>query len=333
MIVARLHSIEGSLLKTLTRQVQRKTNNREVKVALYQRVLIYFSRHWQDIKKASQEIYRHFFQSIFIAVTLGIALLLPLLLYVVLINLHPFSTVLDDEFVIDLYLHEHVTLSAAEALQQKIILQDEILAVDIVNKTEAAELFSAATGLGAIVEDLQENPFPILVKVYLNRDKPELEKVHTLLSSLALVEYISYDEQLQQKVYLGYILIEKIFYILVVLMGLAIILIISGLISAKVIAKKAEIEVSQLVGATNAFIYRPFLYLAVLFGLLGGLVTLFCFAIIWLLLAPTLKPLQLLIASSHHLVLPSASDYLLLLVFPMLLGVISAFFAVNKRLI
>ena len=120
--------------------------------------------------------------------------------------------------------------------------------------------------------------------------------------------------------------------ILAVLLSFALVAVTFNTIRLQILTRRDEIEVSKLIGATNAFIRRPFLYFGLLQGLLGGVAAWLIIITTLHLLNGSLAGLVQLYASSFTLHPPSAGNTLALLGFSAYLGWLGAWLSVAQHL-
>jgi cell division transport system permease protein len=125
---------------------------------------------------------------------------------------------------------------------------------------------------------------------------------------------------------------KKAVFVLVVLLGFALITVIGNTIRLQIMTQREEIEVSKLIGATNPFIRRPFLYAGVLYGLGGGLAALIILTLVTMIFNFSVTEIADLYASNFRLHLPSGLSILVLLVSATGLGWLGSYFAVNRTL-
>jgi cell division transport system permease protein len=125
---------------------------------------------------------------------------------------------------------------------------------------------------------------------------------------------------------------KKAVFVLAVLLGFALITVIGNTIRLQIMTQREEIEVSKLIGATNPFIRRPFLYAGVLYGLGGGLAALIILTLVTMLFNFSVTEIADLYASNFRLHLPSGLSILVLLVSATGLGWLGSYFAVNRTL-
>jgi cell division transport system permease protein len=121
---------------------------------------------------------------------------------------------------------------------------------------------------------------------------------------------------------------QKVLLLLTSLLGFALIVVIANTIRMQILTQQAEIELSQLIGATKSFIRRPFLYLGALYGLGGGILAALISWIIISLLNQTVTEIATSYQADFKLLLSSSGAPLVLLIIASLIGLVSAYLSV-----
>jgi cell division transport system permease protein len=202
---------------------------------------------------------------------IGIALSLPLAMYVVLGNVSAFSRQAAAEPQLTLFLQPDADASAAPGVESRLKNHPAIGRYQFVAKANALEELKKAAGLSGIVEELGRNPLPDAFVVTGRPDGAEaLEALRAEAAKWPGVDHAQLDtlwaRQVEAVIRGG----RMVVVILGTLLGVALVAITFNTIRLQILGRREEIEVSKLIGATNAFIRRPFLYLGTLQGLIGA---------------------------------------------------------------
>lgn len=226
---------------------------------------------------------------------LGVALALPALLYVALSNLGQLSGSWSGAQQISLYLQPGAREAAVQPLVQQLQQRPDLAAVTPVSPDQGLAEFAAATGLTGLTADLHQNPLPwVLIVTPVASDLASLQPLRDELAALPLVEDARLDlawlERLARLMALG----QRLALGLGSLLGLGMLLAIGNTLRLAIEARREEIRVIKLVGGTDAFVRRPFLYTGVWYGLGGGLVALL---LVWLGLWAVSGPVTQLVTS------------------------------------
>ncbi len=275
---------------------------------------------------------------------LGIALALPLGLWVGLNNIQQVNPATDSLSTISLFLTAGATQDEAEKVASEIQAWPQVESVISLSPADALTDFRENSGFAAAVDALTENPLPWVLEVQLldtnevNDDTGELlirQQIEALLERLQAmptIDLAQYDmkwlERLQALMGLG----ATIGRLLGALFGFAVIFVVGNTIRLDIQNRREEIEVMSLVGATEAFIRRPFLYTGFWYGLLGGIVAMSLVSISLLLINLPLQRLLLSYQSQFELLTPGFIGGLVVLAGGGLLGLLGAALAVRRHL-
>lgn len=239
-------------------------------LALDQWLRSYGRLHAQVMISSLGRLYRNPFSSLLTTAVIAIALALPSGLLVILDNLQRLNTSWDGSSSISLFMRQAISDAQTDRLAQELEGWPRISAVQIVHRDQALAEFRELSGFGEALNALEENPLPGVVVV-----RPaSQENVEVLLDDLGRlpeVELAQIDLQWVRR--FGTLMEIGRRGILVVgaLLGLAVLLIVGNTIRLDIQNRRDEIEVSKLIGGTDAFIRRPFLYIGFWYGLLGAL--------------------------------------------------------------
>lgn len=303
--------------------------------SLSAKIKSYFLRHLQMMLFSLGRLWRQPVSSLMTVAVIGIALALPAGLFVLMQNVHHVSDDWESGGQISLFLKEDLSEQQGQAVSEDIAEWPNVKQVHYQSAEQSLEEFRTLSGLGDLVDSLPDNPLPAVITLYPGDDATTTDAVETLLSSLnALpeVDQAQLDMAWLQRLRSINQLIERGIILLGLILSLSVLLVIGNTIRLAILNRQSEIKVMKLVGATDRFIRRPFLYTGFWYGFLGGL-----FAWATLLLAMNLlsEPVQTLAA--HY-----GSEYqlqwfagFLLLYLPLaglLLGVIGAWIAVSRHL-
>jgi len=202
---------------------------------------------------------------------IGIALSLPVAMYVVLGNVSAFSRQAAAEPQLTLFLQPDAESTVARAVEGRLKGQPAVGRYQFVPKASALEELKKAAGLSDVIEELGRNPLPDAFVVTGRPDGAEaLEALRANAAKWPGVDHAQLDtlwaRQVEAVLRGGRMAVA----ILGTLLGVALVAITFNTIRLQILGRQEEIEVSKLIGATNAFIRRPFLYLGALQGLLGA---------------------------------------------------------------
>ncbi len=295
----------------------------------------WLARHLQNMFGALGRICHNAVSSLMTIAVIGIALALPGSLALGLKNLQNLLDRWDTAPQVSLYLTPTTTMTTAERMARELRTDAMLSRVDIISPDEAlAELADTLdiTGLDSVLE---RNPLPIVLVARLKdpRAQPfEVQSLYQRLTGLPDVEQARLDMDWVKRIY-GYLQVaERAVLVISVLLSLSVLLIIGNTIRLEILNRRDEIVICKLIGATNAFIRRPFLYTGIWYGVLGSVL-----AAIVILLGTALMnaPVEVLAAaynSDFSLSGLSPADTLLLLSVGVGLGLFGAWLSVSRHL-
>jgi cell division transport system permease protein len=271
--------------------------------------------------------------SFFTCLVMAIALSLPMGLSLLLSNVERLGGSWQRAAQISLFLQLQASPQEAEQLRAQIAELPEVAAAEWISREQALEEFQQQSGLGEALKELPENPLPSVILVTPKQvDKATLEALRQRLAELPKVEQAQLDlvwvERLSAILKLG----EHFVFGLSLLLVLALLLVIGNTIRLHIENRRIEIEVIKLVGGTDSYVRRPFLYMGALYGAGAGLLAwlVLVFGLDWLNAA--VVKLAGLYGSDFALGGVPLADGLSLLLGAVLLGYIGAWLAVARHL-
>jgi cell division transport system permease protein len=264
---------------------------------------------------------------------LAIALALPGTLLAGLKNLQLLSLDMGTEPRISLYLHTQVSDADADALSRRLLQRDDLAAVEMISREQGLREFRQASGMDDVLKYLSGNPLPTVI-VVLPRDlsKASLPLLQEKLKALPEVEDAVLDLEWIQRLAALVELARQAVLVFGVLLALAVLLVVGNTIRLAIESRRDEIVVAKLVGATNAWVRRPFLYTGLWFGMLGGIFAWVLVQVSLLLLQQPVEQLVDLYQSSFRIVGLGLLGSAGLICASMLLGWLGAWLAVGRHL-
>lgn len=264
---------------------------------------------------------------------IGITLSLPAGLYLLLQNTQALVEQISGTPQISLFMSLDARADDIAELRKQLETNDAIASVEFVARDQALEQLKQSTGLTNVIGSLERNPLPDAFIVSPGQGDPQsLNALRDELAKLPSVEQAQLDSAWAYKLAALLRFGRMGVLILSTLLSLALIAVTFNTIRLQILTQREEIEVSRLIGATNGFIRRPFLYFGALQGLLGGLMAWLIVAASLLLLNRPLAELSQLYASQFILKPLNLGDSLSLLLFSLYLGWLGAWLSVNRHL-
>lgn len=274
----------------------------------------------------------HPLSTLLTALAMGVALSLPAGLYLALANLSRLAGDLPAQPEISVYLAADATAAQKAALAERLKKPDIERARFVVRDQALAQL-AAGQGLTDITAGLAENPLPDawIVRPH-DTARNALNRLHDELARLPGVAETQLDsawaERLQALLAIG----RTGVWLLAALFAIALAAISGNAIRAQVLARRDEILVSRLIGATDRYVRRPFLYLGAVQGLLGGLAAAAVLAVAGTVLRGPVEHLATLYGSAWRLHPLTAPELLALFAFTALFSWLGAWVSVTRTL-
>jgi cell division transport system permease protein len=266
---------------------------------------------------------------------IGIALALPGGLYVAIDNLEKLSATWDGAPQVSLFLRLSVDDEAARLLSEKLARRADVAQAHFISREQALAEFRQQSDFGNVVDQLESNPLPAVIMLRPKQDQHDAEVVQRLFEEVKVLPEVErgvLDLQWVQRLYAMLTIGRRIALALGIMLGLGVILVVGNTIRLAIESRRDEILVVKLVGGTNAFVRRPFLYTGLWFGLGGGIVACgILSASLWWLGNPVAY-LADLYSSRFALTGLGVSNTLALLLSGTLLGWLGAWWAVERHL-
>ena len=296
---------------------------------------VYLLRHMQVALNSLGRLYRAPLASLMTAAVIGIALALPAGLYLLTGNLQQLSTRWDGAASLSLFLQHTASERQAQTLREKLLSWPEIEHIDLISPEQAISEFRELSGFGDALDALEENPLPAVLAVKPVAESTDGESISRLLERLRKlpeIELAQLDLQWVKRFNAIVDIVQRSIWVMATLLGLAVLLITGNTIRLEIQSRREEIEVTKLIGATNAFIRRPFLYSGLWYGAIGALLATLLVELAFLQLATPVGQLAGLYQSGFSLQTLAFSDTLLLLLSGALLGLLGAWLAVGRHM-
>jgi len=284
------------------------------------------------LRSALTRLFAHPLSALLTALAMGVAISLPAGLYLGLGNLARLAGGLPAQPEISLFLAADAAPEARKAIEAR-LKQADIAHARFISRDEALARLSDEQQLGDITARLTENPLPdAWVVQAANPSREALTQLAEALGRLPGVAESHLDSQWAERLAALLSLGHTLVWLLAALFAVALVATSGNAIRAQVLARRDEIQVSRLIGATDRHIRRPFLYLGALQGFLGGAAA---FAVLmaagWMLQEP-IAHLASLYGSTFHLALPGPAELLAVWGLPALLGWLGAWVSVSGAL-
>jgi len=295
---------------------------------------IWLSRHASNCLGALGRIARQPFASFLTVLVIAVTLALPAAMHLVIKNARSISGGWESALDFSLYLKPGVTLDQARRLADIIEQRADVDLVTLIPADEALAEFRTQSGFGAALDHLTENPLPhtLVVRPGSVMTGQSVTLLNEELENLPETDFVQVDTEWVQRFLVILDMLQRAITIGSLLLGAAIIVIIGNTIRLDIQNRREEIEVTKLIGASNAFVRRPFLYSGLWYGLGGGTLALMLVGYgVYMLDVPAGR-LAGLYGSSYHVLSLDLVESLAIVGTGVLLGLTGSWLAVARHL-
>ncbi|PXW84711.1 cell division protein FtsX [Nitrosomonas sp. Nm84] len=205
-------------------------------------------------------------------IVMGIALSLPAGIYVLMENLQSISGQTASSPQMSLFLKLDAQKEDIARIKQQLEENSQVVSFQFVSKDVALHQLQQSNGLDNLTASLIRNPLPDAFIVHTLKNTTEtLEQLRAAMQQWSAIEHVQFDSAWVERLHALLKLGRFVVLMLAILLSIAIIAIMFNTIRLQILTKQDEIEISKLIGATDSFIRRPFLYFGAIQGLAGGI--------------------------------------------------------------
>lgn len=295
----------------------------------------YFSHHRSSLVSSFKRLLSTPLQTVMTSMVVAIALALPATLLVAINNIQQLGDSWDMEPKMSVFINLRAKPAAIEQLERKFSTMPEIKSLVFLSAEEALAEFKQVSGFGDALSGLDSNPLPATFILTPSDLAAEPERFYALgdkIASEAIVDDVSLDlewvKRLRELMSLG----KKIVLALALLLGLGVLLAIGNTIRLAIENRREEIVVAKLVGGTDGFVRRPFLYSGGWYGFLGGVLACTIVTLAFASLSGSVSRLAELYQGDYQLFGLGFTGNMQLLLISSLIGWLGAWLAVGRHL-
>jgi cell division transport system permease protein len=230
----------------------------------------WLTHHWHSFMLSLQRFGDAPFAAVLSILVIGVALSLPAGLYLALANLQRLAGQAPTDPDIAVFLKSNIDEAGARRLVDTLKHRPDVAKATFISREQGLKSLEQG-GLGNLLAGMEGNPLPHAINLTPNATDPEaIERLASELRKRAEVEQVLLDSDWAKRLTALMRFGQTALWMLAGILGLALAAITGNTIRLQIYALRQEIEVSRLIGATDRFIRRPFLYFGALQGLLGG---------------------------------------------------------------
>ncbi len=275
------------------------------------------------------------FSSAMTIVVLAIAISLSSGFYILVANLQQLAGNLEASNQISLFLKDEIPEGRANSLANNIRKNPDIQDVKLITKDQALAEFQSYSGFGEAVKTLEKNPLPIVIQVWPKKSLENEQALEVLLDDfgrMAEVDFAQMDMQWVKRLQSIMEVVRRGVTLLSLLLGAGVLFITANTIRLELHNRRDEVVIAKLVGATNGFIHRPFLYSGFWIGFFSGVAAWFIVTTIMLILKQPVENLSRLYDGTFHVLFLGFTETLALLLISSVLGVVGSWIVLHFQL-
>jgi cell division transport system permease protein len=291
----------------------------------------YKHHHRITLQNSFAKMLREPLQTLLTVVVIAIALTLPTALYISVENIRQLSGGVESSAQISVFVKKGARTTAIENLGEQLGKLKGVASVSYISAEAALEEFNALSGFGSALQYLDENPLPeaFLVRPLLLNDSAKLVAE---IREITLVEDVQLDMEWLSRLDALLDMGRKLVLALGAALGIGVILVVGKTIRLAIQSRRDEIVIVKLVGGTDAYVRRPFLYTGLLFGFFGALIAALMLVGLGLWLEPSVNKLASLYQSQFRLAGLGVSGSLVLLAIGSAVGLAGAWISVGQHM-
>lgn len=306
----------------------------DARIGLLQTIVMFFVSHLRQALGSLGELWRQPAASLMTIGVLGLSITLPSTLYIMVKNTEKISAGWEQAAEISLFLKKNTSPASAQQLLTRLSTWPEIDSVTFIPADDALKEFQHLSGLGDAIAYLEANPLPDVVLVTPTQKDATPTAARVLLEKLKQqreVDIGKLDIEWLERLYAMLDIASDLVTLIGVLLFLAVVLIIGNTIRLNILNKRDEIMVMKLVGATDAFIHRPFLYTGFWYGLLGGMIAWMAVILILWWMDSSIQAFAALYQKDFHITGLTGTALFLMLGLSVLLGLLGSMISVQRH--
>jgi cell division transport system permease protein len=292
----------------------------------------WLAHHLHSLKIAAERFRDAPLSNLFTVLVIGVAVAMPSGLYLLLSNLDRAAGGIKPQVELTLFIKNEASSQDSKALAASLAKENDIEKVSFVGKDDGIRKLESA-GLAEVAAGLPDNPLPDTLIITPKDNTPAaLEALSTRLQAMELTQQVVMDTDWIKRLTALMGLGQNLVFLLATLLGLALAAITANTIRLQIYAQQDEIEVAQLIGATDRFIRRPFLYFGGIQGLVGGLTGWLIILLGGYFIETSVAEVATAYGASFNLTHLSINELIIVLGLSATLGWLGAYFSVNQAL-
>ena len=327
----------------MARQIKKKATRKKSKslntTTTTSPLKLAISQHSFHFGNSLKDLIKEPISTLMTALVIAIAIALPTCLYLLISNAQGLTDRWETTHDINVFVDGSLSSTKLETLKNTISQREDVQLVRTISSQQALEELKQEIQMQMISDAIGSNPLPhtLIVspanKVINDKTNAAIQKLNQDLTAIPSVESLQLDADWVLKFRSVVDLLKRCVYLLAVLLALGMLLVVSNTIRLHVQQKQNEIEVKKLVGASDDFVRRPFLYIGFWYGFIGAIIALVLVSILLLSISGPASRLSELYLSSFELRGLQLADTLFLIIFASILSLAGAWIAAQRALL
>jgi len=234
----------------------------------------WLTRHVQTFIGSLGRLSQQSLATLMTTLVIGIALALPACLHLLVTNAQRAVGGWNRAISVSVYLKQPTAAAEARGLAERIRQRRDIADVELITSEDALKAFRNESGFGEAIDALNENPLPhaLALRPAENYATPaHLASLAADLRKLPSVDVVQLDTAWVERLNAILEAIRRGILLAGALLAVGILVIVGNTIRLDIQNRRDEIEVTKLVGGSDGFVRRPFLYSGVWYGIGGGI--------------------------------------------------------------
>ena len=293
----------------------------------------YFHNHIQAFNRALVRVFSNFASSLMMFIVIGVTLFLPSSGLLIVENVSQISNNIAYDAELSLFLKKSIKQDQIDFIQSALDKSLIIKKTHFESKLTAWDKLQSKLNLNPLDTGISENPLPDAFFISLNTfNEKEINTLISNLKNIDGVENIFFDAGWVKKLRSILYLLKIGLFLLGIILIIVLIVVIGNTIRLQTLTHKDEIEVSKLIGATNSFIQRPFMYTGLIYGLGGGLITICTLKLTIEIFNKASINLEAMLGGTFILKNLIWQQNLSVIIFAMLIGFFASFFTAQQSI-
>lgn len=265
----------------------------------------WFVRHLQTLVGALGRLSNQKLATVLTMLVIGIALALPACLHLLIANAQKASGDWNRAVDISVFLKRPTSQAEAKQLADRLRQRRDVAQVEFITADDALKQFRRDSGFGAAIDALTDNPLPHTLILHPKADfsgAGHLQGLAEDVRAMPSVDVVQLDTAWVNRLHAILDGVRKAVLLTAALLGVGVMVIVGNTIRLDIQNRRAEIEVTKLVGGSDAFVRRPFLYSGFWYGFGGGLIAWLLSAVAVGVLRTPVSRIADLYGSSFHII-------------------------------